>query len=147
MEVTKPYEFIGFGAMEVTKPYEFHTLALARGGSFSKIHRLPPQFPLDRSGWPLLWLPPGPGLKCRNAADASSVPRFGPEFSFSGYPVHLRVADDRKTQRYGITLKPSRFEGGLFGTAGCINNIVPEALPGPSCDLLLLLCFSDPGSA
>ncbi len=22
MEVTKPYEFIGFGAMEVTKPYE-----------------------------------------------------------------------------------------------------------------------------
>ena len=23
MEVTKPYEFIGFGAMEVTKPYEF----------------------------------------------------------------------------------------------------------------------------
>ncbi len=23
MDVTKPYEFIGFGAMEVTKPYEF----------------------------------------------------------------------------------------------------------------------------
>ncbi len=23
MEVTKPYEFIGFGAMEVTKPFEF----------------------------------------------------------------------------------------------------------------------------
>ncbi len=23
MEVTKPYEFIGFGAMEVTKPYDF----------------------------------------------------------------------------------------------------------------------------
>ncbi len=23
MEVTKPYKFIGFGAMEVTKPYEF----------------------------------------------------------------------------------------------------------------------------
>ncbi len=23
MEVTKPYEFIGFGAMDVTKPYEF----------------------------------------------------------------------------------------------------------------------------
>ncbi len=23
MEVTKPYEFIGFGAMEVTKPYKF----------------------------------------------------------------------------------------------------------------------------
>ena len=23
MAVTKPYEFIGFGAMEVTKPYEF----------------------------------------------------------------------------------------------------------------------------
>jgi hypothetical protein len=23
MGVTKPYEFIGFGAMEVTKPYEF----------------------------------------------------------------------------------------------------------------------------
>ncbi len=23
MEVTKPYEFIGFGAMNVTKPYEF----------------------------------------------------------------------------------------------------------------------------
>ena len=23
MEVTKPYEFIGFGATEVTKPYEF----------------------------------------------------------------------------------------------------------------------------
>ena len=23
MEVTKPYEFIGFGAVEVTKPYEF----------------------------------------------------------------------------------------------------------------------------
>ncbi len=22
-QVTKPYEFIGFGAMEVTKPYEF----------------------------------------------------------------------------------------------------------------------------
>jgi hypothetical protein len=23
MDVTKPYEFIGFGAMDVTKPYEF----------------------------------------------------------------------------------------------------------------------------
>ncbi len=23
MDVTKPYEFIGFGAMGVTKPYEF----------------------------------------------------------------------------------------------------------------------------
>ncbi len=23
MEVTKPYEFIGLGAMDVTKPYEF----------------------------------------------------------------------------------------------------------------------------
>ncbi len=23
MEVTKPYKFIGFGAMEVTKPYKF----------------------------------------------------------------------------------------------------------------------------
>ena len=23
MEVTKPYTFIGFGAMEVTKPYKF----------------------------------------------------------------------------------------------------------------------------
>ncbi len=23
MEVTKPYEFIGFGAMDVTKPYKF----------------------------------------------------------------------------------------------------------------------------
>ena len=23
MEVTKPYDFIGFGAMDVTKPYEF----------------------------------------------------------------------------------------------------------------------------
>ncbi len=23
MDVTKPYEFIGFGAMEVTKPYKF----------------------------------------------------------------------------------------------------------------------------
>ncbi len=23
MDVTKPYEFIGLGAMEVTKPYEF----------------------------------------------------------------------------------------------------------------------------
>jgi hypothetical protein len=23
MEATKPYEFIGFGAMEATKPYEF----------------------------------------------------------------------------------------------------------------------------
>ncbi len=23
MDVTKPYEFIGFGAMNVTKPYEF----------------------------------------------------------------------------------------------------------------------------
>ena len=24
MDVTKSYEFIGFGAMDVTKPYEFH---------------------------------------------------------------------------------------------------------------------------
>ncbi len=23
MDVTKPYKFIGFGAMDVTKPYEF----------------------------------------------------------------------------------------------------------------------------
>ena len=23
MDVTKPYEFMGFGAMDVTKPYEF----------------------------------------------------------------------------------------------------------------------------
>ena len=23
MDVTKPYQFIGFGAMDVTKPYEF----------------------------------------------------------------------------------------------------------------------------
>ncbi len=23
MDVTKPYEFVGFGAMDVTKPYEF----------------------------------------------------------------------------------------------------------------------------
>ena len=23
MDVTKPYEFIGFGAMDITKPYEF----------------------------------------------------------------------------------------------------------------------------
>ncbi len=23
MDVTKPYEFFGFGAMDVTKPYEF----------------------------------------------------------------------------------------------------------------------------
>ncbi len=23
MDATKPYEFIGFGAMDVTKPYEF----------------------------------------------------------------------------------------------------------------------------
>ncbi len=23
MDVTKPYEFIGFGAMDVTKPYKF----------------------------------------------------------------------------------------------------------------------------
>ncbi len=26
--VTKPYEFIGFGAMDVTKPYEFNPINL-----------------------------------------------------------------------------------------------------------------------
>ncbi len=31
MEVTKPYEFIRFGAMEVTKPYEFIGFGAKRG--------------------------------------------------------------------------------------------------------------------
>ncbi len=30
MEVTKPYKFIGFGAMEVTKPYKFIRFGAAK---------------------------------------------------------------------------------------------------------------------
>ena len=30
MDVTKPYEFIGFGAMDVTKPYEFISFGAPR---------------------------------------------------------------------------------------------------------------------
>ncbi len=44
MDVTKPYEFIGFGAMDVTKHYEFigylggslHT----RGGDYTRVYRV-----------------------------------------------------------------------------------------------------------
>ncbi len=32
MEVTKPYEFLGFGAMEVTKPYEFIGVEVSQRG-------------------------------------------------------------------------------------------------------------------
>ena len=34
MDVTKPYEFIGFGAMDVTKPYEF--IGFCRGLLFTQ---------------------------------------------------------------------------------------------------------------
>ncbi len=41
MDVTKPYEFIGFGAMDVTKPYEFIGSAQSRGGpDDSRVPRL-----------------------------------------------------------------------------------------------------------
>ena len=36
MEVTKPYEFIGFGAMDVTKPYKCIGFG-ASGAVFAKI--------------------------------------------------------------------------------------------------------------
>ncbi len=54
MEVTKPYEFIGFGAMEVTKPYEFIGFGAAwkdygRGTSKSQSEAAPGRAP-DRSG-------------------------------------------------------------------------------------------------
>ncbi len=41
MEVTKPYEFIGFGAMEVTKPYEF-IVFVSLSASGAAVGRLEP---------------------------------------------------------------------------------------------------------
>ncbi len=37
MDVTKPYEFIGFGAMEVTKPYEFIGFGAMEAGNIKKL--------------------------------------------------------------------------------------------------------------
>ena len=54
MEVTKPYEFIGFGAMDVTKPYEFIGFGASfghTGGSFKIMAR--DTSPSKRVGWPL----------------------------------------------------------------------------------------------
>ncbi len=45
MDVTKPNEFMGFGAMDVTKPYEFTGFAAA-----NRFPRLPPdRLPPTRS--------------------------------------------------------------------------------------------------
>ncbi len=40
MDATKPYEFIGFGAMEVTKPYKFIGLGAMEVTKTYKIHRV-----------------------------------------------------------------------------------------------------------
>ena len=45
MDVTKPYEFIGFGAMDVTKPYEFIGFETIASGSHPKTRRLPRKGP------------------------------------------------------------------------------------------------------
>ena len=41
MDVTKPYEFIGFGAMDVTKPYRFKGFG-AMDVTSGHVLRLPP---------------------------------------------------------------------------------------------------------
>ncbi len=43
MEVTKSYEFIGFGAMEVTKPYEFMLGPYTQMGDGRSRQVVPPQ--------------------------------------------------------------------------------------------------------
>jgi hypothetical protein len=37
MDVTKPYEFTGFGAVDVTKPYEFMWFVFGGGGYCSRV--------------------------------------------------------------------------------------------------------------
>ena len=37
MDVTKPYKFIGFGAMEVTKPYKFIRFGAAQALAFISV--------------------------------------------------------------------------------------------------------------
>ena len=41
MDVTKPYEFIGFGAMAVTKPYEFIGFGVMEGYGLVFVHLRP----------------------------------------------------------------------------------------------------------
>ncbi len=39
MDVTKPYDFIGFGDMDVTKPYKFIWFGAVQGGQTLRLRR------------------------------------------------------------------------------------------------------------
>ncbi len=78
MDVTKPYEFIGFGAMDVTKPYEF--IGFGAPGSS--------QAPRDQgtpAGIVDVWGLGGPGGPENNAR------RWGASPPPSGIPEVLRI--------------------------------------------------------
>jgi hypothetical protein len=51
MDVTKPYEFVGFGAMDVTKPYEFIGFGAMDVQGPDTLHGTPVQGPARP--WPL----------------------------------------------------------------------------------------------
>ncbi len=51
MDVTKPYEFIGFGAMDVTKPYEF----IGFGTTCAVLRPAPPRASTAAEPWPPEW--------------------------------------------------------------------------------------------
>ena len=60
MDVAKPYEFIGFGAMDVTKPYEFIGSGpeAAQNQSFPRGRGRPdppPETPIGHFGIPLMF--------------------------------------------------------------------------------------------
>ncbi len=52
MEVTKPYELIGFGALEVTKPYELIGFGWHRDGGLSGSRAEPSGAPCTEPGSP-----------------------------------------------------------------------------------------------
>ncbi len=51
MDVTKPYKFIGFGAMDVTKPYKFIGILVSMAGQLGPV--------ISQPGWAALPDPKG----------------------------------------------------------------------------------------
>ena len=66
MDVTKPYEFIGFGAMGVTKPYNFIGFRCAPSPSFQHARQSLVRGPTNRQGEASRVLPEPPEPKVRH---------------------------------------------------------------------------------
>ncbi len=83
MEVTKPYEFIGFGAMEVTKPYEFIGFGAMEGsaGSYVTTPRTPTHDPEARQ------------ITTGSIKTASGQLGSGDVFVFKVSCGHMRILD------------------------------------------------------